>query len=108
MPHGRHIYAKASDIENATMCTYPQYDHALTYWKCVLRCCANCPSINIPYQETPKKHKETTPSIIFHIYHIIGRCTAHGIIPSKDKKICFMCEKNPYQILLQKYTPEKS
>ena len=23
MPHGNHIYAKASDMENATMCTYP-------------------------------------------------------------------------------------
>ena len=24
MPHGNHIYAKASDMANATMCTYPQ------------------------------------------------------------------------------------
>ena len=23
MPHGSHIYAKSSDMENATMCTYP-------------------------------------------------------------------------------------
>ena len=29
MPYGRHIYAKASDMENATMCTYPHYDNAL-------------------------------------------------------------------------------
>ena len=26
MPHGYHIYAKSSDMENATMCTYPQSD----------------------------------------------------------------------------------
>ena len=31
MPHGRHIYAKASDMTKATMCTYPQYDHTLPY-----------------------------------------------------------------------------
>ena len=31
MPHGRHIYAKASDISKDTMCTYPQYDHALPH-----------------------------------------------------------------------------
>ena len=37
MPHGPHIYAKASDMENATMCTYQQSDHALPHWKCVLR-----------------------------------------------------------------------
>ena len=37
IPHGRHIYAKASDMANATMCTYTQSEHALPHWKCVLR-----------------------------------------------------------------------
>ena len=87
MPHGRHIYAKASDMENVTMCTYPHSDHALPHWKCVLQCCADCPCINLPDHETNKKHEGTTPSIRFHIYHIIARCTAHGIIPLEDKKI---------------------
>ena len=31
MPHGRHIYSKASDMVNATMCTYPHSDHALPH-----------------------------------------------------------------------------
>ena len=48
MLHGRHIYAKAYDMENATMCTYSQYDHALPHWKFVLRCCDEFPYINIP------------------------------------------------------------
>ena len=26
MPHGCHIFAKSSDMENVTMCTYPQSD----------------------------------------------------------------------------------
>ena len=42
---------------------------------------------------TNKKNEETTPSIRFHIYHIIGRCTTHGIIPLKDKNICYICEQ---------------
>ena len=50
MPHGRHIYAKASDMANATIFTYPKSDHALPHWKCVLRCCAECPYINLPDQ----------------------------------------------------------
>ena len=108
MPHGRHIYAKASDMENETICAYPHFDHALTHWKCVLRCCDYCPCINLPDQETNKKHEETTPSIRFHIYHIIGRCTADGRIPSKDKKYVTCVNKNRHQINLQKYTPEKS
>ena len=36
-PHGLHIYAKASDMKKATMCTYPQSNYALPHWKCVLR-----------------------------------------------------------------------
>ena len=37
MLHGRSIYAKASDMVNYTMCTYPQSDHELPHCKCVLR-----------------------------------------------------------------------
>ena len=36
---------------------------------------------------------------MFHIYHIIARCTDHGRIPLKDKKICY--------IFKQKYSPDK-
>ena len=100
MPHGNHVYAKVSDMANATMCTYPQSEHALSHWKCVLRCCANCPCINIPDQETSKKHDESTPTIRFHIYHIIGSCAIHGRLSLKDKNICSMCK--------QEYSPDKS
>ena len=99
MPHGSHIYSKAADMENATMCAYPQSEHALPHWKRVLRCCAECPCINIPDQETTKKHEETTPSIRFHIYHIIGHCATYGRNTLKDKKTCYMCEQesSPYK-----------
>ena len=52
MPHRRHIYFKASDMEQATMCAYNQSDHALPHYKYVLRCCADVPCINLPDQET--------------------------------------------------------
>ena len=39
------------------------------------------------------KNEETIPSIRFHIYHIIGSNTAHGRIPSNEKKICCMCKQ---------------
>ena len=101
MPHGCHIYSKAYDMANTTMCDYPHSDHALPHWKCVLRCCSECPQINIPDQETNKKNEETTPSIRFHIYHIIGRCTTHGRIPLKDKKYVTCVKKNLHQKNLQ-------
>ena len=74
MPHGRHVYAKSYDMAKATMCAYPYSDHALPHWKCVLQCCANCTSVNIPDQETDDQYSNTSPSIRFHIYHIIARC----------------------------------
>ena len=93
MPHGRHMYAKASDMEKVTICTYPQSDNALPHWKYVLWCCAECPYINLPDQVKNIKDKETTTSIRFQIYHIIARCTEHGRFPLKDKKICYMCKQ---------------
>ena len=90
MPHGRHIYAKSYDMVKAKMCAYPQSDHALPHWKCVLRCCYKCPSIIIPDQETDYQYPNTSPSIRFHIYHIISSCTAHGRLPLNGNKICRM------------------
>ena len=80
MPPGRHIYAKGSDIVKVTICAYPQFDHALPHWKCVLRCCDNCSCINIPEQETDNHYSNITPSIRFHIYHINTGCNVHGRI----------------------------
>ena len=65
MPHGSHIYAIASDMENPTMCAYPQSENSLPHWKCVLRCCADCPCINIPDQETTKKMTKQHPQLGF-------------------------------------------
>ena len=93
MPHGCHIYAKASDMAQATMCAYPQYDNAPPHWNCVLRCCAECPCIDLHDQEIDNQYSETTPSNRFHIYHIISCCTTYGRIPLKDKKICYMRKK---------------
>ena len=61
MPHGRHIYAKAYDMEKDTICAYPQSDHVLPHWKYVLRCCADCSCINITDQEIDDQNSDTTP-----------------------------------------------
>ena len=75
MLHGRHIYAKAYDMAKAKICEYLQSDHAIPHWKCVLQCCAKCPSIDLPDQETDDQYPNTSPSIRFHIYHLIAGCT---------------------------------
>ena len=44
MPYVHHSCAKAADMAQATMCTYPHFRTG----KCVLRCCVDCQCINIP------------------------------------------------------------
>ena len=79
-------------MAKAKICANPQSDHTLPKWKCVLRCCAQCPRINIPDQETYYKHPNLSPSIFFHIYHLIARCTKHGRLPSTNKKSFRGCQ----------------
>ena len=107
MPHGRHIYAKAYDMENATMCDNLHSDHELPHWKCVLRCWAKFPRINIPDQEKDDKNPNPSPSNLFHIYHMIARCTKHGRLPLSDKKSFRECQHDtasvkPKQICTRK------
>ena len=47
------------------MYTYPQSNHALPHWKCVFQCCADCPCINLPDQETNKNMKKQHPQLGF-------------------------------------------
>ena len=94
IPHDIHIYSKKSDMEKAKMCAYLQSDHALPHWKCVLRCCAKCPSINIPDQETDYQYPDTSTSICFNIYHLISCCTKHGRLPLTDKIFFRKCQQD--------------
>ena len=94
MPHGRHIYAKSYYMEKSTMCAYSQSYHSLPHCKFVLRCCARCPSINLPDQETDDQYPDTSPSICLHVYHLIVRCTKHGKPPLTDNKMCRKCQQD--------------
>ena len=107
MPHGCHIYVKEFDVEKEKMCAYLQSDHVLPHWKCVLRCCAKCPSINIPGQEIDDQYPDTSPSIRFHIDHLISRCTKHGRIPLTDKKSCIGCQHDTASLLSTKIYTRK-
>ena len=72
MPYGRRIYAKAYDMAKTKMCTYSQSGHALPHWKCVLRCCAECPYINLSDQEIDKNMKKQHPLLGFTFIILLG------------------------------------
>ena len=94
MPHGRHIYTKSYDMAKAKMCSNSKSDNVLPHWKCVLRFFVQCPNINIPDQETYDNHTNPSPSIRFHIYHLIECCTKHCRLPLSEKKSCRACQHN--------------
>ena len=86
----------------ATMFSYTPSQHVLPHWKCVLHCCSNCPRIDLTDQESDRHHSNASPSIIFHIYHLIARCTVHGRRPLDERKNDRLCFQD-----LATVTPEK-
>ena len=76
------------------MCAFSQSDHALPHWKCVWRCCAKFTSINIINQETYDQYPDNSPSIFFHIYHLIARCTKHGRLSLTNKESFGKCQQD--------------
>ena len=65
MTHGHHTYTKAYDMAKAKMCTDPQSDHAHPHWKCVLRCCAKCPCIDLFDQEKKNNMNKQHTQLVF-------------------------------------------
>ena len=94
MPHGCHIYANKYDMAKATICAYPQSDHALPHWKCVLKCCVKCSSVNITDQEKYAHCPDTSPSIRFHIYHPFARCITHGRLLLTEENCFCKCKRD--------------
>ena len=91
MPHSPYVYATSYDISRDKICAYPPSQHALAHCKCVLRCCSNFPSIDLPGQESDRHNPNTSNSIQFRIYHLIARCTVYGRWSLYEKKLCFLC-----------------
>ena len=48
MPRGNNMFQTAYDMEMATICACPSSNYYLPRWKCVLRCCDQCPRIDLP------------------------------------------------------------
>ena len=53
--------------------------------------CSNSPHIDLPGQESDRNHSNTYPSIRFHIYRLIARCTVHGRRPLDERKFFYLC-----------------
>ena len=84
MIEGEHKYPKAKQAAYAMLCPFPNTEHDLPHWKCVLGCCNNCPGLVIPTEEV--HHRQDLPLISFHCYKSVTRCSVHGQCPFTEKK----------------------
>ena len=101
MPDGRYIDATTAVMAMATMCSYPPSKHALPHCKCVLRCCYNCPRIDLPVQESDTRFSNASP------YHLIAQCIVHGRRSLDEKKICCLCFQDPSNVIPAKLYTRK-
>ena len=62
------------------------------HWDCVLRRCTKCPDYPIPPEE--QGTDENAPTIFFHVYETVMRCTKHGVI-TPGTKVCEHCKADP-------------
>ena len=95
MPHGHNTNETASDKAMETMCSYPPSQHAFPHWKCVSRCCANFPRIDLIGQALDRNNPIPSPMIQFHVYQLVEQCTVHGICTLYENKICRLCLRDP-------------
>ena len=102
MPNGKHIFKTASDMDIEKMCAYLSSKYALPHWKCVMSCCAQYPSIDIPSPELDQHNSDVSPPIIFHVYHPISWCTVHSRLPFNEKKQCQLCDPSADSIVTEK------
>ena len=65
MARGKHVFKTASTVAMATMFSYPTSKYALLHWKCVFRCCAYCPCIDILSPESDQHNSNVIPTISF-------------------------------------------
>jgi hypothetical protein len=70
-------------------------DLAFLYWNCVLRQCKNCPKYPIPVEEQRTTKDPSVPTISFHVYLKVVRCSIHGQLGYGVKKcpVCFPSAK---------------
>ena len=100
-------HPRSKNISDYILCSPTNYGCQSPSWKCVLRKCTACNSIDIPGVEIYSSNR--APMIIFNTYMTQFTCSHHGILirekittyldaKGTSKNTCFLCEKiNPSQ-----------
>ena len=99
IPHDNHIFKTVSDIAMSTMCAYPLSKFSLPHWKYDLNFCAQCTRTDLPILESDQHNFCINPTVSFHVYQQIERCTVHGRRPFNENKQFQLCENSSDSIV---------
>ena len=67
-----------------------------------MRCCAKCPRIDLTSLESDDQNLNFSPTICFHVHHIIARWTVHDRHPFNENRQCWFCESYTDSIVTAK------
>ena len=76
MPHVKHMFKTASDMDMATQCAYKLSKYSLPHYKFLFRCCSRFLSIDLPSPELNQHNSNVSNTIRIHVYHLISRYNA--------------------------------
>ena len=107
-PENEARHPRCEDAADSVLCA-PTPECSLPNWKCVLRKCTLCSTIDIPDLELDTSN--TAPIIMFHTYMTQYSCSQHGVVllekvtyylddAGKKHNTCWFCEQ-----LIQAKTP---
>ena len=99
------LHPKAKDAAMSTLCNPFDPQHNLPQWKCVLRCCNNCPPLYQPKEETSPDGQ--VPQIYYHVYKTIATCSIHKQRPPEETQFCMLCANNLVTNERGKFTKRK-
>jgi hypothetical protein len=96
----KHRHPLCQNAADSVLCA-PASDLGLPHWKCVLRECPDCHTIDLPPLELDCSN--TAPTILFQTYMKQMRCAIHGVLTpvnittiewrlNQMKKACLPCE----------------
>lgn len=86
-------HAKAKDALQSMQC--PCIDRlGLPHMRCILGECTQCPAYPCPREE--QATGPAAPTINFHIYKTVTRCSKHGLL-MLNSKVCAHCEQDDSQ-----------
>ena len=96
------MFQTVYEMAMATICAFLSSKYALPHWKFVLRCCAQCPQIDIPSTEADQNNLDLSRTKSLHVYKHIASFTMQYRSPFNERKQGQLWEASTDEIVTEK------